>query len=185
MAEKSVSQLLLGLEASKKQPFHKVLFALGIRYVGETVAKKLSSAFGSITALARATQEELVAVDEIGDRIAASVISFFQDPRQVAWVQRLADYGLNMEEVSQEDAVFSDLLAGQTIVISGVFTLFSRDEAKELIQKHGGKSGSSISKKTIFVLAGSDMGPSKKALAESLGVPLVDEQAFMQMLQKV
>lgn len=185
MAEKSVSQLLLGLEASKKQPFHKVLFALGIRYVGETVAKKLSSAFGSITALARATQEELVAVDEIGDRIAASVISFFQDPRQVAWVQRLADYGLNMEEVSQEDAVFSDLLAGQTIVISGVFTLFSRDEAKELIQKHGGKSGSSISKKTSFVLAGSDMGPSKKALAESLGVPLVDEQAFMQMLQKV
>jgi DNA ligase (NAD+) len=185
MAEKSVTQLLLGLEASKKQPFHKVLFALGIRYVGETVAKKLSSAFGSITALAQATHEELVAVDEIGDRIAASVISFFQDPRQVAWVQRLADCGLHMEEVSQEDTVFSDLLAGQTIVISGVFTLFSRDEAKELIQKHGGKSGSSITKKTSFVLVGSDMGPSKKALAQSLGIPLVDEKAFMQMLQKV
>jgi len=185
MAEKSVAQLMLGLEESKKQPFHRVLFALGIRYVGETVARKLASAFGSINALSTATHEALVSVDEIGDRIAESVISFFQDPRQMEWVHRLVDHGLSMEEIQLEQASLTELLSGQTIVISGVFTLFSREEAKELIRANGGKAGSSISKKTSFVLAGSDMGPSKKALAESLGVPLIDEHEFMQMIQKI
>jgi DNA ligase (NAD+) len=185
MADKSVAQLMLGLEESKKQPFHKVLFALGIRYVGETVARKLASAFGSISALSSATHEALVSVDEIGDRIAESVISFFQDPRQMEWVQRLSDYGLCMEELQLEQAELTELLSGKTIVISGVFTKFSRDEAKELIRINGGKAGSSISKKTSFVLAGSDMGPSKKALADSLGVPLIDENEFLRMIQKV
>ena len=185
MADKSVAQLMLGLEESKKQPFHKVLFALGIRYVGETVARKLASAFGAISALSSATHEALVSVDEIGDRIAESVISFFQDPRQMEWVQRLSDYGLCMEELQLEQAELTELLSGKTIVISGVFTQFSRDEAKELIRINGGKAGSSISKKTSFVLAGSDMGPSKKTLADSLGVPLIDEYEFLRMIQKV
>ncbi|MGA1340126.1 MAG: BRCT domain-containing protein, partial [Flavobacteriaceae bacterium] len=146
---------------------------------------KLASAFRSMNALSTATHEALVSVDEIGDRIAESVISFFQDPRQMEWVHRLVDHGLSMEEIQLEQASLTELLSGQTIVISGVFTLFSREEAKELIRANGGKAGSSISKKTSFVLAGSDMGPSKKALAESLGVPLIDEHEFMQMIQKV
>lgn len=182
MAEKSAENLVNGVAASTAIPFERVLFALGIRYVGETVAKKLARAYKNIDALMAATQEELMAVDEIGERIAQSVILFFKEPTNREIVERLRSHGLqfSLSEAQLENQ--TDTLKGQTFVVSGVFETVSRDELKKLIEDNGGKVASSISSKTSYVVAGDNMGPSKKTKAESLGVPIISEQEFLQMV---
>lgn len=182
MAEKSVENMLAGIEASKQIPFERVLFALGIRYVGETVAKKLARHFHNIEALMRATQEELVAVDEIGDRIAQSLIEFFAHEPNRAIVSRLEQAGLQLQIPEEQLADNTDKLGGQTFVISGVFERHGRDELKELIEKNGGKNTGSVSAKTNFLLAGEGMGPSKRAKAEKLGVQIISEADFEAMI---
>ena len=182
MAEKSVENLLLGIEASKKIPFEKVLFGLGIRYVGETVAKKLAFSFGSIEALIEASYESLIAVDEIGDRIAQSVLSFFSDPEQREIVLRLKAHGLQMALDVQTTAQMSDTLKGFNFVISGVFERHSRPELKTLIEKNGGKVVGSLSSKTHYLLAGDQMGPAKKEKALRLEVPMITESDFEEMI---
>ncbi|MBI1288103.1 MAG: NAD-dependent DNA ligase LigA [Flavobacteriales bacterium] len=181
MADKSATNLLAGLEASKQVPFPRVLFAIGIRYVGETVAKKLAKHFKNIDALMTASQEELVAVDEIGDRIAESVLHFFADERNRTIIQRLKDHGLQFEMEEAEGPV-SNALEGKSFVVSGVFSQFSRDEIKAEIERHGGKNVSSISKNTDYVLAGDKMGPSKLKKAEDLGIPIISEEDFVGMV---
>jgi len=180
MAEKSAENLVNGVAASKSIPFERVLFALGIRYVGETVAKKLTKAYKNIDALMVATQEELIAVDEIGERIAESVIRFFADSSNLELVDRLKSYGLQFSLSEEQLENQTDKLKGQTFVVSGVFESISRDDLKKLIEDNGGKVASSISSKTSFVVAGDNMGPSKKTKAESLGVPIISEQEFME-----
>lgn len=181
MADKSATNLLAGLEASKQVPFPRVLFAIGIRYVGETVAKKLAKHFKNIDALMAASQEELVAVDEIGDRIAESVLHFFADDRNRIIIQRLKDQGLQFEMEEAEGPV-SNVLEGKSFVVSGVFSQFSRDEIKAEVERHGGKNVSSISKNTDYVLAGDKMGPSKLKKAEDLGIPIISEEDFVGMI---
>lgn len=183
MAEKSAENLVNGVEASKAIPFERVLFALGIRYVGETVAKKLAKAYKSIDALMVASEEELVAVDEIGSRIAESVVQFFGDPGNVEIVNRLKTYGLQFSLSEEQLQNQSELLKGQTFVVSGVFESIGRTELKKLIEDNGGKVASSISSKTSFLVAGANMGPSKKTKAENLGVPIISEQEFMLKLE--
>ncbi len=181
MADTSVRNLLDGIEVSKQIPFPRVLFGIGIRFVGETVAKKLAKHFKSIDALMAASEEELVAVDEIGDRIAESVVSFFADERNQSIIERLKAHGLQMEAEEEEGG--SNILEGKTFVVSGVFSKFSRDEVKASIELHGGKNVSSISKKTNYVLAGDKMGPSKLKKAEDLGIPIISEDDFLGMLE--
>ncbi|MBM56132.1 MAG: DNA ligase (NAD(+)) LigA [Euryarchaeota archaeon] len=180
MAEKSVSKLLQGIVDSKKVPFERVLFALGIRYVGETVAKKLAKAFSNIEALIHATQEELEEVDEIGSRIALSIIEFFNIEDNRLMVERLKSFGLQFEKIEEEGA--TDKLAGLSIVVSGVFQIHDRTGIKKLIELNGGKISSSISKKTSFIVAGDKMGPSKKEKAEKLGLEIISEQDLLEML---
>jgi DNA ligase (NAD+) len=180
MAEKSVDNLLKGVEASKNKPFSKVLFGLGIRYVGETVAKKLVKSFRSIDSLMAAEREQLIEVDEIGDRIADSLIDYFSDSKNVSLINRLKQEGLQL--VSQEKIGTSTILADQKIVISGVFTRISREELKEKIESLGGIVVSSISAKTSFLVAGEGMGPSKKSKAEKLGISIIDESTFFKMI---
>ena len=180
MAEKSVDNLLAGVEASKQQPFAKVLFGLGIRHVGETVAKRLAQHFGSMIALSQATQEELLVVEDIGEKIVQSLHAYFAVPAHQNMVQDLANFGLSMETKVQEQA--SAKLAGKTIVVSGVFEKLSRNELKKTIEDNGGKVGSSISSKTTFVVAGTSMGPAKKEKANRLKIPLVSEDDFLEML---
>lgn len=182
--EKTVENILSAIEKSKEVPFGRVLFALGIRFVGETVASKLASAFGEIDKLAAAGFEQLTAVDEIGEKIAESVIEWFARPEHRELVERLRAHGLKMENDQQPENV-SNTLAGKTIVVSGVFSLFSRDEAHRLIEMHGGKIASSVSAKTSFVLAGENMGPAKLEKARQLGIPIVDEQEFLAMIGQV
>ena len=171
MAEKSVSNLLAGIEASKAVPFEKVLYALGIRYVGETVAKKLARSHRSLDALLQASVEELMGVDEIGERIARSVVEFFSNPVKRELVERLRGYGIQLA-VSKEAMVGqSELLAGKTFVVSGVFETLGRNELKKLIEDNGGKVASSVSSKTSYLVAGDKMGPSKRNKAEQMGVP--------------
>lgn len=180
MAEKSATKLIEGIEASKKVPFEKVLFALGIRYVGETVAKKLAKHFGSIMHLQAATFEELVAVDEIGDRIAESILDWFSNQDNVQVLNRLRAAGLSFE-IGEQRASVGNALEGKTLVVSGVFSR-SRDEIKSLIELNGGKVGSSISSKTDYLIRGDKMGPSKLKKAEGLGIPMITEDEFMNML---
>jgi len=180
MAEKSVNNLLAGIEASKQVPFEKVLYGLGIRFVGETVAKKLAKHYKNMAAIQAAELEDLVEVDEIGERIAQSLVQYFSKEENRTLVQRLQAAGLQMEIVEQEGA--SEKLAGLSIVVSGVFEDFSRTELKNLIEQHGGKNVSSISKKTSFILAGDNMGPSKLKKAEDLGVEIKSEQDFKEMI---
>ena len=182
MAEKSAENLVNGVAASKNIPFERVLFALGIRYVGETVAKKLAKAYKNIDALIAASEEELVAVDEIGGRIAESVVQFFGNPDNVEIVDRLKSYGLQFSLSEEQLENQSEKLKGQTFVVSGVFETLSRTELKKLIEDNGGKVSSSISSKTSYLVAGANMGPSKKTKAENLGVPIISEQEFIQML---
>ena len=183
MADKSAENLVNGVQASKAIPFERVLFALGIRYVGETVAKKLAKAFKNIDALMAASQEQLVAVDEIGERIAESVVSFFSEPANVETIDRLKSYGLqfSLSEAQLENQ--TELLKGNTFVISGVFETISRNDLKKLIEDNGGKVSSSISSKTSFLVAGDNMGPSKRTKAEGLGVPIISEQEFLEKLE--
>ena len=180
LAEKSAQNIVDGIEASKQIPYERVLFGLGIRYVGETVAKKLARHFGDIDSLMKAPFEELVNVSEIGERIALSVREFFEDDTKVAIVERLKAAGLQFEVVQQEGA--STKLDGKTIVISGNFERYSRKEIKELIEKHGGKNTGSVSGKTDLIVAGEGMGPSKRKKAEDLGVKIIDENEFAQMI---
>lgn len=180
--EKKSQNIIDGLVASKEIPFERVLFALGIRYVGETVAKKLAKHFKNMEAIQMATQEQLVAADEIGDKIAESIIEFFAVEENQTLINRLKAHGLQFALSEAQLANSSDKLQGLTFVVSGVFSLFSRDELKGLIEQNGGKVSSSISKKTSYIVAGENMGPSKLAKAEKLEVAIINEEQFSDML---
>tara|TARA_B110000285_G_scaffold35034_2_gene37508 strand:- start:913 stop:2910 length:1998 start_codon:yes stop_codon:yes gene_type:complete len=182
MAEKSADNLVAGVAASKAIPFERVLFGLGIRYVGETVAKKLAKHYKNIDALANASEVELITVDEIGDRIANSVVSFFSSEENATTLERLKLYGVQLEVSAEKLENQTDILAGKTFVVSGVFERVSRNELKKLIEDNGGKVSSSISAKTAYVVAGSNMGPSKLAKAEKLEVSIISEDDFLQMI---
>ena len=182
MAQKSAENLILGIEASKKIPFERVLFGLGIRYVGETVAKTLAKHYKSISALSEATVENLEAVDEIGIKIAESVYAFFRNDNSIRLVSRLYSYGLQLELSKAALANQTSILAGDRIVVSGVFEKVSRSELKKLIDANGGKVVSSISAKTTYLVAGANMGPSKRQKAEDLGIPILTEQSFLDKL---
>lgn len=181
MAQKSAENLIAGVEASKQVPFERVLFALGIRYVGETVAKKLAKYYKSIDHLMLANQMELTMVDEIGEKIAESVVDFFSQNENVDLINRLKNHGLQFEYI-ESNVVMSDVLKGKTLVVSGVFSKFSRDEIKTLIEANGGKNGSSISSKTDFVIAGDNMGPAKLEKANQLNIPILSEDDFEKMI---
>lgn len=182
MAEKSAENLIKGIEASKLIPFERVLFAIGIRYVGETVAKKLAKHYKSIDALISATFEDLTSVDEIGDRIAESVIEFFQSEQNMMVVNTLKDVGVQMKLSDDVLANQTEKLKGLVIVVSGVFETVSRTELKKLIEDNGGKVSSSISSKTTFIVAGANMGPSKRTKAEALEIPIISESEFFDKL---
>ncbi len=182
MADKSAENLVNGIDASKQIPFERVLYALGIRYVGETVAKKLAKHYKSIDGLANATLMELIMVDEIGERIAQSVVDFFADEDNRQLVERLKGYGVQMEVSAEANTSVSDKLAGQIFVVSGVFEKFSRDELKKAIEDNGGKVGSSISSKTHYVVAGDNMGPAKLEKANQLGVKIISEDEFVELV---
>lgn len=180
--ERSAQKIVNGIEASKKVPFERVVFALGIRFVGETSARLLARRFKTMDALQAATMQQLMDIDGVGEVIAKSVITYFANPVNQEIVARLRSYGLQMKLSEEQIEGTSDRLSGKSIVISGVFTKHSRDEYKALIEKNGGKNVGSISGKTSFILAGDNMGPSKLQKAEKLGVPLVDEATFLEMI---
>ena len=182
LGDKSAVRIVHGIADSKQVPFERVLFALGIRFVGETAAKKLAKAFGSIEALEVATKEQLMEVDEIGEKIAQSVVTYFSLPANIEIINRLKEAGLQMEKQAEDEGERSDKLAGLSIVISGVFSKHSREEYKDMIEKHGGKNVGSISAKTSFVLAGENMGPAKLEKAQKLGIKIINEDDFLQML---
>ncbi len=182
MGDKSALRIVHGVADSKQVPFERVLFALGIRFVGETAAKKLAKAFGNIEALEQASLEQLMEVDEIGEKIAQSVVTYFSLPANRELVERLKDAGLQMARQEEDESEKSDKLAGLSIVISGVFSHHSREEYKEMIERNGGKNVGSISSKTSFVLAGENMGPAKLEKAQKLGVRIINEDEFLQML---
>ncbi len=181
MGDKSANNLLQGVEESKNVPFARVLFALGIRFVGETVAKKLAKHFGSLDALMAASYDELLEVDEIGEKIANAIRSYFENPVHLVLIDRLRSVGLQLESEKKEAA--SDVLNGSTFVVSGVFSAFSRDEIKQLIEDNGGKNVSSVSAKTDYLLAGDKMGPAKLKKAEGLGVKIISEDDFIAMIK--
>lgn len=180
--ERSAQKIVNGIEASKNVPFERVVFALGIRFVGETSARLLARRFKTMDALQAATMQQLMDIDGVGEVIAKSVITYFANPVNQEIVARLRSYGLQMQLSEEQIEGTSDKLSGKSIVISGVFTKHSRDEYKALIEKNGGKNVGSISGKTSFILAGENMGPSKLQKAEKLGVPLVDEATFLEMI---
>lgn len=180
--QKSVENMLAGIERSKQNPFDKVLFALGIRHVGETIAKKLVAYFKTIDALAVATQEEIRTVPEIGDRIAESVTSYFADPENQQLIESLRASGLSFEVVEEEKEQVGNALEGLTFVISGVFTHHSREEWRALIESHGGKMLSGISGKLNYLVAGDKMGPSKRSKAEKLNIPIISEEELLAMI---
>lgn len=182
MGEKSAENIISGIAKSKEVPYERVLFALGIRFVGETVAKKIAKAFHSIDELAKADLESLKSVDEIGEKIAQSIISYFADVRNQAFVEQLKKAGLTLERKEDEKLQYTDKLAGKSIVISGVFSLHSRDEYKDMIEKNGGKNVGSISSKTSFILAGDNMGPAKLEKAQKLGIKIITEEEFLSIL---
>ena len=183
MGEKSAENIISGIEQSKNVPFERVLFALGIRFVGETTAKTLVKAFKSIDALIHAGLDDLIHVDEIGEKVAQSIILYFADAKNRDIVERLRVAGVTMEADEQDTADRTEKLAGKSIVISGVFTYHSRDEYKAFIEKHGGKNVGSISSKTSFILAGDNMGPSKLEKAQKLGIAMVSEEEFLEMIK--
>ncbi len=182
MAEKSADNLIKGIEASKAIPFERVLYAIGIRYVGETVAKKLAKHFKSIDQLIEASYDSLIAVEEIGDKIAQSIIEFFSLTDHLELIERLKTYGVQLSISEEVLAGQTNKLDGGSFVVSGVFQGLSRNELKALIEKNGGKVSSSISSKTSFIVAGENMGPSKLQKANSLGIPIISEQEFLQMI---
>lgn len=180
---KSVMNLLQGIEKSKEVPFEKVLFALGIRYVGETVAKKLAYAFKTIDTLMKANFEELIAVDEIGERIAQSIIAYFSKDEHIELINFLKAEGLQFEAEIKEIILEGDQLKDKTFLISGVFEKFSREELKEKIEKNGGKMVSSISAKLNYLVAGANMGPSKLQKAQSLNIPIITDEELLKMIE--
>ena len=181
-ADKSARNLMASLEESKQVPFERVLYGLGIRFVGETVAKRLVSAFHSMEQLEQASFEDLTAVDEIGERIARSIIAYFADERNRTLVNRLKEYGLQMSVAEEKLANRSEKLKGLSIVISGTFAKHSRDEYKAMIEQHGGKNSDSVSGKTDYILAGDNMGPAKLEKAAKLGVKIINEDEFLNMI---
>ncbi|MDP3680166.1 MAG: NAD-dependent DNA ligase LigA [Flavobacterium sp.] len=182
MAQKSAENLVKGVENSKNIPFERVLFAIGIRYVGETVAKKLAKHYKSIDALRQATLMDLILVDEIGERIAQSVIDFFENQENRIIIERLKSFGVQFEIVEHINPNATDKLSGKTFVVSGVFEKFSRDDLKKAIEDNGGKVGSSISAKTDYVVAGDNMGPAKLDKATKLNIPIISEDDFMNLI---
>ncbi len=182
--EKTVQNILNGIEKSKTTPFDRVLFAIGIRMVGEVTAKKLARHFGNIDAIASASKEELVTVEDVGEIIADNIVRFFNDTENLGIVMRLRQAGLQMELQQTDEEQGSDLLAGQSVVVSGVFTI-SRDEIKKLVEQNGGKNVSSISKQTSFVLAGEKMGPEKRKKAEALNILILSEEDFYRKIGKL
>ncbi|TAJ08124.1 NAD-dependent DNA ligase LigA [Marinilabiliaceae bacterium JC017] len=184
MGDKSAQNIITGIDASREVPFARVLFALGIRFVGETVAKKLASAFKNIEALKGATQEQLIDVDEIGEKIANSVIQYFTVPENLTLIDRLTGKGVQMAAAETEETTAGNTLNGQSFVISGSFSSFSRDELKSIIDKNGGKNVSGISSKTNYLVAGEKIGPAKLAKAEKLGIPVITEEEFIQMIEQ-
>ncbi len=182
LGDKSARNIVEAIAFSRNVPFERVLFALGIRFVGETVAKKLANAFGSIDRLAAATEEELMQVDEIGARIAGSVRAYFAQPSTSRLIARLKEAGVQMELSAERLADRTDRLQGATVVISGTFTLHSRDEYKTLIEQHGGKNTASVSAKTTYLLAGENMGPAKLEKATKLGIKIISEDEFLQLI---
>ncbi|HEY0898011.1 MAG TPA: helix-hairpin-helix domain-containing protein, partial [Sphingobacteriaceae bacterium] len=180
--EKSISNMLEGIERSKQQPFEKVLFGLGIRYVGETVARKLAAHFKNIDSLMSASYDELVSVEEIGSRIAESLIEFFKDPRHLVQIEKLRNAGLQFQAEEHEVELQSDRLSGKTFIISGVFERFSRDELKDIIEANGGKIVSSISTKLNYLVAGDNMGPSKLEKANKLNIPIISDTDLLNMI---
>ncbi|MFY8068572.1 MAG: NAD-dependent DNA ligase LigA [Flavobacterium sp.] len=184
MAQKSAENLVNGIEKSKEIPFERVLFALGIRYVGETVAKKLAKHYKSIDALSKASLMDLILVDEIGERIAQSVIEFFENQNNSTIIARLKNFGIQFEIIEKHNPNATEKLVGKTFVVSGVFEQFSRDDLKKAIEDNGGKVGSSISAKTDYVVAGDNMGPAKLDKANKLGISIISENDFITMLNE-
>jgi DNA ligase (NAD+) len=182
MAEKSAQNLISGIEASKQVPFERVLYAIGIRHVGETTAKKIAKKVKSLHTLLKASKEELLAIDEVGEIIAESISEFFSDTKNKEIIHRLKDAGLKFELSEEQQLAGSDKLKGLTFVISGVFNKHSRDQLKEMIEFHGGKNSGSISGKTSYLLAGDNMGPEKLKKAQSLGVKIISEEDFVKMI---
>jgi DNA ligase (NAD+) len=182
MAEKSANNLLEGIEASKSVPFERVLYAIGIRHVGETTAKKIVKKVKSLNTLMNASRDELLEIDEVGSTIAESIFNFLSDEKNRNVLLRLKNVGLQFEQTEEQRQGGSDKLSGLTFVISGVFNKYSRDQLKDLIELNGGKNSSSISKKTSFVLAGANMGPEKLKKAQSAGVKLLSEEEFERMI---
>ncbi|KAA6335441.1 DNA ligase [termite gut metagenome] len=183
MGEKSAENIINGIARSKEVPFERVLFALGIRFVGETVAKKLAKSFTNIEELAQADMERLISIDEIGEKIAGSILHYFSNESNRNLVNQLTEVGLKMERSEKDSSGYTDKLTGKSIVISGVFTQHSRDEYKEIIEKNGGKNSGSISAKTSFILAGDNMGPAKLEKAKKLGVKILGEEEFLELLE--
>lgn len=182
MAQKSAENLVNGIEKSKEIPFERVLYALGIRYVGETVAKKLAKHYKNIDAIRNASLMDLILVDEIGEKIAQSVIEFFENPENIRIIERLKQFGVQFEIIEKHNPNATDKLAGKTFVVSGVFEKFSRDDLKKAIEDNGGKVGSSISAKTDFVIAGENMGPAKLEKANQLKISIISEEDFISLL---
>jgi DNA ligase (NAD+) len=183
MAQKSAENLVNAIQKSKEVPFERVLFSLGIRYVGETVAKKLAKHYKKIDNLSQASLMDLILVDEIGDRIAQSVIEFFDNENNKTIIQRLKNFGVQLEVIEKYNPNATDKLIGKTFVVSGVFEQFSRDDLKKAIEDNGGKVGSSISTKTDYVVAGDNMGPAKLEKANQLNIPIISEKDFINLIQ--
>ncbi|GAO28743.1 helix-hairpin-helix domain-containing protein [Geofilum rubicundum] len=182
LGEKSAANMVAGIQKSKDIPFSRVLFALGIRFVGETVAKKLVAAMKTIDRIQNASRQELLEIDEIGDKIASSILSYFSSEENRQMIAQLRNFGLKFEEEGSEDKVLSNTLDGLSIVVSGVFSR-SRDDLKALIEAHGGKNVSSITGKTNYVLAGENMGPAKYEKAQKLRIPILSEEEFLEMIK--
>jgi DNA ligase (NAD+) len=180
--DKSAERLMSGLEESKRVPWSRVLFAMGIRFVGETTAKKLAKAYPSIDLLRAALQEELTQVEDVGEEIAKAIVAHLSNAENLSVIERLRAAGLQMETNETQERL-SDSLDGKSIVVSGVFRLHSRDEYKTMIEAHGGKNVSSVSAKTSFILAGENMGPAKLEKAGKLGVQILSEDEFLAMIE--
>ena len=182
MADKSAENILKGIEKSKKTPFEKILFGLGIRFVGATVAKNLAQHFKNIDALLKAGFEDLTAIDEIGDKIAKSVVAFSKDSSKITLIKRLKQHGVRMQ-IDDTNTTQSNKLNGKNFVVSGVFHQFSREDLKKAIESNGGKVTSTLSKKTHYIVAGDKMGPRKLEKAEKLQIPIISEKDFIKMVE--
>ena len=181
--EKTANNILKGIEASKKIPFERVLYALGIRYVGETVAKRIAYHHKNIESVINANIDELKEADEVGEVIAESVVSWFKDADNMRIIERLKEKGVQFELKTQNTKFKTNILEGKSFVISGVLTQFSRDDLKKMIEENGGRNSGSVSSKTNYIIAGSDMGPSKLKKAEKLGITIISENEFLGMIK--